>query len=137
MTDHFTRFSCLLDVGNAANAARAFDIYTALIAENSRDEPPAEPFLLSLTPEHGPSRLWLRDPGSADQQLAITFVTRCAEAFGLTGRWGFQWASMASNPVVDGFSGGAHVLDLSTGQTLAWTSTGRWLADRLSEGVAR
>jgi hypothetical protein len=29
------------------------------------------------------------------------------------------------------------VLDLATGETIAWTSTGRWLADRLSEGGAR
>jgi hypothetical protein len=137
MTDFLTRFSCLLDVGTPANAARAFDIYAALMAENGREDPPTEPFLLSLTPEHGAKRLWLRDPGSADQQLVITFVTRCAEAFGLTGRWGFQWANVASNPVVDGFSGGAHVLDLSTGRTLEWISTGSWLADRLSEGGAR
>lgn len=137
MTDFLTRFSCLLDVGSAANAARAFDIYTALIEENAREDPPAELFLLSLTPEHGTGRLWLRDPGSADQQLAITFVTRCAEAFGLTGLWGFQWANVASNPVVDGFSGGAHVLDLATGATVEWISTGRWLADRLAEGGAR
>lgn len=134
MTDFLTCFSCLLDVGSAANAARAFDIYTALIEQNAREDPPAELFLLSLTPEHGPGRLWLRDPGSADQQLAITFVTRCAEAFGLTGLWGFQWANIASNPVVDGFSGGAHVLDLATGATVEWISTGRWLADRLAEG---
>lgn len=71
MTDFLTRFSCLLDVGTAANAARAFDIYSALIAENAREDPPAEAFLLSLTPQHGPARLWLRDAGSADQQLAI------------------------------------------------------------------
>lgn len=137
MTDFLTRYSCVFDVRTAANAARAFDIYTALIAENDREDPPAEPFMLSLTPEHGPGRLWLRDPGSADQQLAITFVTRCAEAFGLTGRWGFQWANIASDPVVNSFSGGAHVLDLSTGQTLEWISTGRWLADRLGEGGSR
>ncbi|MGA0544963.1 hypothetical protein ACO2Q1_06790 [Brevundimonas sp. VNH65] len=137
MTDFFTRFSCLLDVGTPANAVRAFDIYTALMAENASEDPPAEPFLLSLTPEHGPARLWLRDPGSADQQLLITFVTRCAEAFGLTGRWGFQWANIASDPVVNGFYGGAHVLDLSTGATLEWMSTGRWLADRLADGDAR
>ncbi len=55
MTDFLSRFSCLLDVGTAANAARAFDIYTALIAENARDDPPAEPFLLSLSPEYGPA----------------------------------------------------------------------------------
>ena len=78
MTDFLTRFSCLLDVGTAANATRAFDIYTSLIAENAGDDPPAEPFLLSLSPEYGPARLWLRDPGSADQQLAITFVTLAA-----------------------------------------------------------
>lgn len=107
------------------------------MAENGREDPPAEPFHLSVTPEHGASRLWLRDPGTADPQLAITFVTRCAEAFGLTGRWGFQWAGIASNPVIDGFMGGAHVLDLATGQTIAWMSTGRWLADRLAEGGAR
>ena len=74
---------------------------------------------------------------SADQQLLVTFVTRCAEALALTGRWGFQWAGIASDPVVDGFSGGTHVLDLATGETIAWTSTGRWLADRLARGGAR
>ncbi len=35
--------------------------------------------------------------GSADPQLLITFVARCAEAFALTGRWGFQCAGIASN----------------------------------------
>jgi hypothetical protein len=137
MTDFFTRYSCLLDVGTSTNAARAFDIYAALMAENGCEHPPAETFHLSVTPEHGASRLWLRDPGTADPQLAVTFVTRCAEAFGLAGRWGFQWAGIASNPVVEGFSGGAHVLDLATGETIAWMSTGRWLADRLAEGGAR
>ena len=134
MTDYLTRFSCLLDVGTAANAARAFDIYAALMAENAREAPPAEPFLLSLTPEHGAARLWLRDPGSADPQLLITFVARCAEAFALTGRWGFQCAGIASNPVVDGFSGGAHVLDLATGRTIDWMNSGRWLAEHLADG---
>lgn len=137
MTKFLTRFSCLLDIGAAANAQRAFDIYAALIAENAKEDPPAEPFLLSLTPDHGSARLWLHDPASADPQLAITFVTRCAEALGLTGRWGFQWANVASEPVVDGFSGGVHLLDLSTGRTLEWISTSRWLADRLAEGGAR
>ena len=39
MTDFLTRFSCLLDVGTAANATRAFDIYTMLMTENSREDP--------------------------------------------------------------------------------------------------
>ena len=137
MTDFFTPYSCLLDVGTSTNVAQAFDIYAALMTENGREDPPAEPFRLSVTPEHGASRLWLHDPGTADPQLAITFVTRCAETFKLTGRWGFQWAGTASNPVVDGFSGGAHVLDLATGETIALMSTCRWLADRLAEEGAR
>src|SRR3546814_10530571 len=61
MPDFLTRFSCLLDVGSVANVARAFDIYTALITENGREDPPAELFLLSLPPEPGATRLWLRD----------------------------------------------------------------------------
>ena len=133
MPDFLTRFSCLLVVGSVANVARAFDIYTTLMAEKRREETPAEPFLLSLTPEHGATRLWLRDPGTADPQLLITFVMRCAETFALTGTWGFQWAGIASDPVVDGFSGGAHLLDLGTGRTIEWMSTRRWLA----EGGAR
>lgn len=132
MTDYFTRFACLLDFGTVANVEQAFRIYSALMAENDREDPPAEPFLLSLTPEHGATRLWLRDPGSADPQLLITFVMRCAETLALTGTWGFHWAKISSQPVVDGFSGGAHLLDLGTGRTIEWMSTGRWLADRLA-----
>ena len=136
MADYFTRFSCLLDVGTIENAARALDIYNELMAQNATEDPPAEPFLLSIEPEHGATRLWMRDPGTADPQLLITFVTQCAEAFGLAGRWGFQWAGVASEPRIDGFSGGAHVLDLTTGQTVEWMSSGRWLADRLAAGGA-
>jgi hypothetical protein len=67
MTDFLTRYSCLLDVGTTDNAARAFDIYTALIAETA----------LAFARIRAGS-LVLRDAGSADQQLAITCVTRCA-----------------------------------------------------------
>src|SRR3546814_11743943 len=110
MPDFLTRFSCLLDVGSVANVARAFDIYTALITENGREDPPAEPFLLSLTPEHGATRLWLRDPGTADPQLLITFVTPRAAHFALPGAWGFQAAGLASVHAVAGLSGRAHLL---------------------------
>jgi len=102
MADFLGQFSCLLDVGTAANAARTFNIDTALIADNPR----GDPFLFSLSPDYGPARMWLRDRGSADQQLAITFVRTCVKAFGLCGRWEAQWASTDSDPVIDGFSGG-------------------------------
>ena len=70
---------------------------------------------------------------SRGRETTREVVTRCAETFALTGTWGFQWAGIASDPVVDGFSGGAHLLDLSTGRTIEWISTSRWLA----EGGAR
>ena len=57
-------------------------------------------------------------------------------AFALSGRWGFQFALTCSKPRVGAFGGGAHLLDLATGETLAWTSTDRWLADHLKGGSA-
>ncbi|MET3794342.1 hypothetical protein [Aquamicrobium terrae] len=137
MTQHRIHFSELLDVGRPDNVGRAFAIYKALMAENAGEDPPAETFQLSVSPEYGATRLWLYDAGGGDPQLVITFVTRCARALGLTGAWSMQWAGVASRPVVDGFSGGAHILDLASGQTIAWMSTGRWLADLSPAGGAR
>ena len=65
----------------------------------------------------------IRDDVTGDPQQVILFVQRCAEAFGLTGRWGFQWANACSRPRVNAFGGGAHVLDLETRETIAWTDT--------------
>ena len=75
--------------------------------------------------------LWIRDDVTGDPQTVITFVLRCAEAFDLKGRWGFQWANTCSRPRIDAFGGGAHVLDLATRETIAWTSTSGWLARTL------
>jgi len=136
MADHFTRFSCLLDVGSASNAARALEIYSAMMAEAAVEDPPSEGFALAIVPEHGGSTLWMHDKGTGDPQAVVEFVRACAAAFGLTGRWGFQFALTCSKPRVGAFGGGAHLLDLATGETLAWTSTDRWLADHLKGGSA-
>ena len=134
MSDYFNRFSCVLDVGTPDNAARALDLYNKLSAEGASEEPPSEGFLLSIEPEHGGTKLWMRDDGTGDPERLIQFVRNCAAAFGLKGRWGFQWANTCSRPRPDGFGGGAHVLDLATGETIAWTSTDRWLARVLDSG---
>lgn len=134
MADFFTHFSCLLDVGTPDNAARALDLYNTLSEEGASEEPPSEGFLLSIQPEHGGTKLWMRDDVTGDPERLIQFVKRCAAAFGLTGRWGFQYANTCSRPRVDAFGGGAHVLDLTTGETVAWTYTGGWLADVLDGG---
>lgn len=134
MADYFTHFSCLLNVGTPENAARALDLYNALSAEGASEEPPSEGFLLSIQPDHGGSNLWMRDDITGDPQRVIEFVVRCAAEFHLTGHWGFQYANTCSKPRLDGFGGGAHVLDLATGDTIAWTYTDGWLAEVLDGG---
>lgn len=134
MVDYLTHFSCILDVGTPDNAARALDLYNALSEKGALEEPPSEGFLLSIQPEHGGTTLWMHDDGTGDPEYVIAFVRRCAAAFGLTGRWGFQYANTCSRPRLDGFGGGAHVLDLATGGTVAWTYTGGWLAAVLDGG---
>ncbi|MCJ8508845.1 hypothetical protein MUU53_13080 [Rhizobium lemnae] len=132
MADYFTHFSCLLNVGTPENAARALDLYNALSAEGASEEPPSEGFLLSIQPEHGGNQLWMRDDVTGDPERLIQFVKLCAAEFGITGRWGFQYANTCSRPRLDGFGGGAHVLDLATGETVDWIYTDGWLDQTIS-----
>ena len=135
MADYFIHFSCLLDVGTPENAARALQLYTALSQENATEDPPSDGFVVSIQPEHGGTVLWMRDGGTGDPAQVIAFVKRCAAAFGLTGRWGLQFATTCSRPRVDGFGGGAHVIDLATGETVDWISTDGWLSALLKGGA--
>src|SRR3546814_2235980 len=76
----------------------------------------------------------MRDDVTGDPEQVLTFVKRCAEAFALTGRWGFEWANTCSRPRINAFGGGAHVVDLADGSTIAWTDTNGWLALTLANG---
>ena len=134
MADYFTHFSCLLDVGTPQNAARALDLYNALSEAGAAEEPPSEGFLVSIQPEHGGSQLWLRDDVSGDPERLIQVVKLCAAEFGLKGRWGFQYANTCSRPRLNSFGGGAHILDLGTGETVGWIDTDGWLAAALDGG---
>ena len=134
MADYFTHFSCLLDVGTPENATRALDLYNALADETAADDALSDGFLMSIAPEHGGNQLWIRDDGNGDPDHAIKFVLRCAEEFALTGLWGMQYANTCSKPRLDGFGGGAHVLDLATGETVDWIYTEGWLSTVLDGG---
>ena len=134
MADYFTHFSCLLDVGTPQNAARALGLYNALTEAGAAEEPPSEGFLVSIQPEHGGSQLWLRDDVSGDPERLIQFVKLCAAEFGLKGRWGFQYANTCSRPRLKSIGGGAHILDLGTGDTVGWIDTDGWLASALDGG---
>ena len=55
MTDYFTHFLCLLDVGTPTNAACAIDLCNALCVNGASEVPPSDGCLLSIQPEHGGS----------------------------------------------------------------------------------
>ncbi len=92
MADYFTHFSCVLDVGTPDHAARALDLYPAFMKEAAREGTLAGGFQVSIHPDQGRTKLWMRDEVTGDPLQVIIFVQRCAEVFSLTGRWGFQWA---------------------------------------------
>ena len=127
MADYYTQFSCLLDVGSAANVAKALDVYLEMEAELDRDEETAIGFL-AIGASDRPGQLWISDDaGHGEPEHVIAFALRCAEAFDLTGRWGFVWALTCSRSRLDGFGGGAQVLDLEAHRSLGWLDCDHWL----------
>lgn len=132
MADYFTHFSCTFDVGDHAYVEQAFEIYAntppnedgLTFPDGFRLEPPAD----------NGSELWIHDDGRGDIELLVSFVLLCAETFFLEGRWGFEYALTASRPLLDGFGGGAHVVDLTDRTSHSWTSTSDWLAGVLAGG---
>ena len=137
MADNFTHFSCVLDVGTPDNTARALELYPAFMEKAAREGAFAGGFLVSIHPDGDGTKIWMRDDVTGDPLQVIVFVERCAEVFGLKGRWGFQWANTCSQPRINAFSGGAHVLDLGTRKPVAWVHTNLWLthAIRRSRGM--
>jgi hypothetical protein len=134
MADYYTHFSCLLDVGTHENAVRALEIFKELAEDGETDEPLYSGIIASIQSGPNGTQIWMRDDGNGDVDGVIEFVTRCAKEFRLTGRWGFQYANSCSKPRLDGFGGGAHVIDLATGEPLGWMCTDGWLANVLDGG---
>jgi len=89
-------------------------------------------FAIQSAESSGPGVLCLYSEEDGEPEHVIAFVKRCAAAFTLTGRWGFQWALTCSRPRPDGFGGGAHVLELATGMTIEWLDCEHWLAGQLA-----
>ena len=128
MADYYTHFSCMFDVGTAENAARAQEIYDAL-AECLDADVCAIGFSMVHDHQSGAGALWLHnEDGDGDPEHVITFVLECAEAFDLQGRWGFCWSLSCSRPRLDGFGGGAQVVDLGQRESLDWVDCHHWLA---------
>ena len=130
MADYFTQFSCIFDVGSAENAARADAIRGELAAELDRDEGASLGFAMEVDHEHGPGALWISSDEYGEPEHVMRFVLRCAEAFNLSGVWGFTWGLSASKPRLDAFGGGAQVLDLGERKSLEWVDCSTWVMER-------
>ena len=140
MADYFTQFSCLFDVGTAARREEALgpllqEVQAAVAAEE--DDPDLRlGFEADADGHHGEGAIWIHADNCGEPGHVLAFVRRCAAAFGLRGRWGFAWSLSCSKPRTDGFGGGAHVLDLATGETVGWIDCEHWLVEQLDAGRA-
>jgi len=132
MTDYFTSFSVLLPVG-AANVDAALALYAEL-----RDELVTKNEAIGFRAEKNDpddGAVWLWDTsGSGDPEHVITYALRCGEALKLAGLWGFHWGNFCNRARLDGFGGGAHLLDLGRRETVDWLDTAHWLAQRTDAG---
>ncbi len=142
MANYYTQFSCTFDVGSAENAIAALALLDRVRDDPDDDEPPYG-FDAVVDPT-SPGVLWLCDgDGEGDPEHVIAFVLACAAAFDLAGRWGFAWALTCSKPRLDGFGGGAQLIDLGARKSLAWLDCDHWLHGALDPdfdadiGVAR
>ena len=130
MADHYTHFSCILDVGSAENAARAEEIRDELAAELYREEGGYPGFQMQVDHEYSPGALWIYSDDCGEPEHVIAFVRRCAEALDLQGVWGFTWCLSCSRPRVDSFGGGAHVIDLGQRKTIAWVDCNDFVSEQ-------
>ena len=128
MADYFTQFSCMFDVLTEANAARALQIRDEQAEALETAEGIDLGFACEHDPDSGPGALWISSDGYGEPEHVIAFVLACAEAFDLKGRWGFTWALTCSKPRLDGYGGGAQVIDLAARCSVGWTDCDHWLA---------
>ena len=127
MADHFCQFSCIFDVGSIENAVRADDIRGELAAELDRDDGAVVGFVMEVDHENNPGLLWLHSDEHGEPEHVIRFVLRCAEAFDMSGLWGFTWALSCTKPRIDAFGGGAQLLDLGKRASIDWLDCEHWL----------
>ncbi|MET3927500.1 hypothetical protein [Devosia sp. 2618] len=133
MADHLTLFATELDVRFPANLLRARQFYRESPEASDNETAFRDGFDLNVDECPGEYRLRISASQSGDTGAVIRFVRRCAQEFGLTGPWGFEWAHVCTKPMLHSFGGGALVLDLTTGDTLAWNDTHGWLVRQLAK----
>ena len=136
MASYFTQFSCVLDVGSAANAADASRLRDRYAEQLERDEDKQIGFALGRQDASNDGMLWIYSDGEGDPGHVTEFVILCAEAYDLQGTWGFCWGQGCSRMRLDGFGGGAHLIDLGLRKPIGWIDCEQWLAARLTHEPA-
>lgn len=127
MADYFTQFSCVLPVG-PRNVAAALAFYEQMAVEVGAND--MEIGFVAEAYEPGNDNLWLWDGGgSGDVENVIKFTLKCAEAFSLEGLWGFCWGLSCSRGRLDGFGGGAQLIDLGERRSVSWMDASHWLEE--------
>lgn len=133
MADHVTLFATELDLRSRENLVRARQIYQGVPEDAESKVLFRTGFELGMDANAETTCLRIFAAQAGDVQALLHFVRRCAKEFGLSGPWGFEWAHSSSTPIQHGFGGGALVLDLASGDTLAWTDTHGWLVGQLAQ----
>lgn len=131
MADYFTQFSCILPVGSAENAEMARCLRDLLAAEVEGEDGVCLGFEMNAQLADAPGSLWMYSDAYGDPEHVIRFVLRCANALKLGGLWGFTWSHSCSQARIDGFGGGAHVLDLNSGATVADIDCSNFVYERI------
>ncbi len=128
MANYYTLLSTLFPVGSAENVAPALALYRQFRDElEEADEWIG--FAAQADDAPGSADLWLHADEDADIEHVIAFALRCAEAFDLRGLWGFCWTLTCSKPRLDGYGGGAQLLDLGGRRSLCWMDAEHWLRE--------
>lgn len=134
MAHYYTYFSFMLDVGGADNALLAAQI----AANDTWREPMGDDdefyFHAGFFVSALDGKLWISDvSGEGDVESVIEYLKFIATELNLTGKVGFTYAMTCSKPRIDGFGGGAHVMDLGTGTTVSWTDLEQWLVNEFTK----
>ena len=128
MANYHTQLSVLFPVGSTGNVEPALALYRRF-----RDELEEAGewigFAAQADDTPGGAHLWLHSDEDADIEHVIAFALRAAEALDLKGLWGFHWALTCSKPLLDGYGGGAQLLDLGGRRSLGWVDTAEWLRE--------
>jgi len=131
MANYYTLVSVLFPVGSAENVAPALALYQQF-ADELEEKDGCIGFDSEAEESPGTADLWLHSDEDADVENIIAFALRCAEAFNLQGLWGFRYCLSCSKARLDGYGGGAQLLDLAARRSLSWIDTERWLGDQIA-----